>query len=201
MTPDLSRAVSLARLTLLFSRVERVTRHEDGVRPETDSDHTVMLGLIACDFADPDVVNVGLVAQFALVHDIVEAYAGDVQTLTISEKGRADKQARELAASARLRAEFGAESWLYRCLVKYDMQDTDEARYVRVLDKVLPKLTHLLNGCVAARLLVTPDGFVRAHLSQYEELRSRYPQSFLNRAFALLAEAMIGAEQAWGATE
>jgi hypothetical protein len=47
-------------------------------QPESDTDHTVMLALIACALA-PIVdarLDVGLVAQYALVHDLVEAYAG-----------------------------------------------------------------------------------------------------------------------------
>lgn len=47
----LTEPISLAKLALRFSRVERATFHEDGVRPETDSDHTVMLGLVACQLA------------------------------------------------------------------------------------------------------------------------------------------------------
>ena len=36
----LDRALVLARIALAFGRVERATFHEDGVRPETDTDHT-----------------------------------------------------------------------------------------------------------------------------------------------------------------
>ena len=66
MDEKLTRALRLARISLAFGRVDRATRHEDGLRPETDTDHTVMLGLIACEFA-PAHLDRAKVAAFALV--------------------------------------------------------------------------------------------------------------------------------------
>ena len=43
-------------------------------------------------------------------------------------------------------------------LTAYEAQIEPEARYVRLMDKVLPKLTHLFNECVAARELTTFAG-------------------------------------------
>ena len=102
----LSRALHLARIALAFGRIERATRHEDGVRPETDTDHTVMLGLIALELA-PAHLNRARIAAFALVHDLVEVYAGDAQTRVISPEAQAAKRTREDAAQARLVAELG----------------------------------------------------------------------------------------------
>ena len=195
----LTRAVALARLTLAFARVERVTFHEDGVRPETDADHTVMLGLIACDFA-PEGLDRGLVAQFALVHDLVEAYAGDVQTLTLDEAGRTAKGEREAVALERIAQECGEASWLVSMVKLYEEQKLPEARFVRVMDKVLPKLTHMLNACVAAKPLTDRDGFIAAHEGQMRALRAQYPDDYLRAVFDLLAEAMHASEYAWKVT-
>jgi 5'-deoxynucleotidase YfbR-like HD superfamily hydrolase len=60
------------------------------MRPETDSDHTIMLILLAVEFAPPTLSR-GRIAEFAAVHDLAEAYAGDVQTLTIDAAARAAK--------------------------------------------------------------------------------------------------------------
>ena len=38
---------------------------------------------------------------------------------------------------------------LLQLIAEYEAQDTAEARYVRALDKLLPKITHLLNGLVS----------------------------------------------------
>lgn len=192
----LNMALAVARLSLVFARVERVTRHEDGVRPETDTDHTVMLGLVACALC-PHHLDHGEVAQFALVHDLVEVHAGDTQTLTISDASRTSKAQREAAALIKLREDFGADSWMVAKIEEYERQEHPAARYVRVLDKVLPKLTHLLNGCIAARRLTDRAGFVASHTAQLTKMRADYPE--LGFVTDLLEESMKASEDAWPA--
>lgn len=200
MNPTLARALDITRLALQFARVERVTRHEDGVRPETDSDHTVMLGLIACDLA-PRALNVGRIAEFSLVHDLLEADTGDVQTLTITDDGRAQKKAREAAALKRFVERFGADSWMGRTLLAYEAQQEPEAQFVRLMDKVLPNLTHLLNGCVAAKALTDEKGFRRSHDAQYAAFHDAYVSwPAFHEALALLLASMEASEQAWSAS-
>ncbi len=48
---DVDAVVDLGRMALAFGRIDRITFYEDGGTPESDSDHTVMLGLVACAFA------------------------------------------------------------------------------------------------------------------------------------------------------
>jgi putative hydrolases of HD superfamily len=194
----LSRAMTLARIALAFGRVERVTRHENGVRPETDTDHTVMLGLIACELAPPH-LDRARIAAFALVHDLVEVYAGDAQTLVISADDRAAKKAREDAAQARLVAELGDGSWLAGLLATYEHQREPEARFVRLVDKVLPKLTHAFNGCVAAKALTDQPGFFDAHQRQLRQLLVEYPE--FPDALELLHSSMLHAEECWQASQ
>ncbi len=158
LLPELADAViDLGRLALAFGRIDRTAvYHPDGVTPESDTDHTVMLGWVACALAarcfpqlDP-----GLVAQFALVHDMPEVYAGDTPTLRISDEGMAAKARRERAAVERLSGEFGHRlPWLPAVLALYEQQELPEARFVRAADKVLPKIVHLLDGCAGLREL------------------------------------------------
>lgn len=190
----LSRALTLARIALAFGRVERATRHEDGRRPETDTDHTVMLGLVACELA-PAYLDRARIAAFALVHDLVEVYAGDVQTLVISPEAMDEKRAREDAARARLTAELGEGSWLAGLLAIYEQQQEPEARFVRLLDKVLTKLTHAFNGCAAAKALTDQAGFLAAHNRQFRTLQEEYPE--FTGALELLRASMLHAEGCW----
>jgi 5'-deoxynucleotidase YfbR-like HD superfamily hydrolase len=142
---------SLAGHALTFGRIDRTAcLHPDGVTPESDSDHTVMLGWIAPAIADRyfPALDTGLVAQFALVHDAVEVFAGDTPTLRIDDGGRAAKACREKAAATRWRAEFrGVLSWMPHMIDRYERQEEPEARFVRAADKILPKLVHIQNGC------------------------------------------------------
>lgn len=160
--------VRLGHLALDFGRINRITRHPDGTTPESDTDHTVMLGLTACAIAHrwfPE-LHQGLVAQFALVHDLVETYAGDTPTLReLDTDSRTAKKAREDAAATRIRVEFGDEfPWPPLMITAYEAGTAPEARFVRMLDKLLPKITHLLNGAAT----ITADGMTR------EQLAARY---------------------------
>lgn len=202
MIPDLNPTVllpvrALARLALAFGRTERATRHEDGVRPETDSDHTVMLGWIAATLCPPE-LDVGRVAQFALAHDAAEAKVGDTNTLALSAEGHKKKAEREAWARQELEREHGPTSWLCQTLAAYEAQACPESRFVRILDKVLPKLTHLENGCVAAKATLDRAGFVQAHRDQWWGLRTVYPEPLFDPLFDLLGRAMFECEAAWG---
>lgn len=147
--------VDLGRLALAFGRIDRTAvYHPDRVTPESDTDHTVMLGWLACALAARcfPALDLGLVAQFALVHDAPEVYAGDTPTLRIDAAGRIDKAVLERAAMARLRREFGDQlPWFPSMIEAYEAQVLPEARFVRGLDKVLPKIVHLLDACTGLR--------------------------------------------------
>jgi putative hydrolase of HD superfamily len=150
-TDDLLR---LASLVLRFGRVERTTFHEDGRTRETDTQHTVMLGLLACAFAERHAPGLdrGLVAQFALVHDLVEAYAGDTPMFAlVTEADHQAKATREAAALSQIASSFDAAvPWLAATIRSYEALDTPEARLVKAMDKLLPKLTYLHNGGIDA---------------------------------------------------
>lgn len=174
-----SAAIKLGQLALQFGRVNRATYHPDGTTPESDTDHTVMLGLIACALA-PHIrsdLDVGLVAQYALVHDLVEAYANDTHTLRLpSTEAQADKQRREQLAYLRIAEEFAMSMpWLVTTIAEYEARRTPEARYVKALDKLMPKITHFLNG----------GATIREQGMSFEELRNRYEvQADEMRAYA-----------------
>lgn len=175
------KLVDLARLSLLFGRVDRITFHEDGKRPESDTDHTVMLGLAACALAkEAGGLDVGLVAQFALVHDLVEAHAGDMPTLrALTSDRKAEKKANERAAFERIMREFGLDlPWIDRTIAEYERQQWREARFVRALDKLMPKLTHLLNGGVTLRAEGMSAGELRARYDLQEQELLAYADDF-----------------------
>lgn len=151
----LGTITEIAKMTLQFGRVNRVTRHPDGKRPETDTDHTVMLGVIACYLAHmrmPPQLDIGRISELALVHDLVECRAGDTDTRrALTSKQIAEKKEREEAAFAWIAGHFGVRSWLSQRIAEYETLSSPEARFVKVVDKILPKLTHLLNNKAVIR--------------------------------------------------
>lgn len=183
-TPDIEPAsvqaiMDLAKLSLAFGRVDRATCHPDGVTPESDSDHTVMLGLVACAFAERFVPELdrGKVAQFALVHDLVEAYAGDTPTAYImSDADSASKEEREAIALARIREEFDQElPWVGETIDAYESLSTPEARFVKVMDKTLPKMVNIFNDGVTFKRQGNDKESGQAFLDhQHAKIRAGY---------------------------
>jgi putative hydrolase of HD superfamily len=166
--------LELASLCLSFGSVNRLTCHQDGETPESDSTHTVMLGIIACELAEEFYPSLdrGVIAQLALIHDIHEATAGDTQTLRISADEQQSKQEREWTHIRNLIHKFSSCSWLTGALTAYHSQVIPEARFLRAVDKNLPKLTHLLNDlAVLRRMGITKEEFKqRMIIRQSEEL-------------------------------
>lgn len=162
-----SAIIELAQLSLAFGRVERQTAHADG-RPESDTDHTVMLGWIAPALAELVNVahgfqryNVGLIAQYALIHDMPEVYAGDTPTIRLTETEAMVKEEKEAVAAAKLRAQFRNRlPWVARMVREYESQWRQEAKFVRAVDKLLPKIVYLVdNGASLRRGNVTKEEF------------------------------------------
>lgn len=172
--------LTIASLVLDFGKVNRATFHQDGVTPESDTTHTVMLGLIAIDIAakHPDLrLDVGLVAQLVYVHDLVEAKCGDTNSFAISNEARADKERREAIALGQLKAELRDHPYLLHLLTMYEEQACPEARFICYLDKVMPKLTHALNGGVAfVKMGKKIHDVYEAHDDQAIELQKKYPE-------------------------
>jgi putative hydrolase of HD superfamily len=142
--------VDIGQLIFKFAHVNRATFHEDGVTPESDTDHTVMLSVCACALATklyPDSLDLGLVAQFAIVHDLVEAYAHDTDSFGISEDGKRAKDEREHEAFLRIEKEFTeVYPWLPQMIQRYEALDTREARFVKTTDKLMSKISHIINN-------------------------------------------------------
>lgn len=141
--------VDLGRLVLQFARTDRATCFEDGHTPESDTDHTVILGLVACAFAQAHLphLDLGKIAQFVFVHDLVEAYAGDTPTLRVMTADvKGEKEKREQEALLRIQKEFSTLPWIFETIQEYESRRSPEARYVKALDKAIPKITHILNA-------------------------------------------------------
>ena len=174
----IAKLIALGRLCLQLGRVQRATYHEDGRNRESDTDHTVMLTVLACAYAEAHAPHLdrGLVAQYAVVHDFVEVHAGDTVTLGIDKAAAGSKVQREAAALAQISSEFsGTLPWLPRMIAQYECQSDPEARFVRVLDKVMPAITHLLNGRITIRELGMSAARLRAaHKAQRDKIAASY---------------------------
>lgn len=141
--------VSLGQLILQFARTNRYTFHEDGVTPESDTDHTVMLAILACACAEKFAPRLdrGRIAQYALVHDLVEVYAKDTPTLRpMNDEQKDGKKNREKEAFEKIEKEFGnVFPWITSTIREYDSKATSEARFLKIFDSLVCRVTSILN--------------------------------------------------------
>lgn len=168
----------LASLILDFGKIDRITYHQDGLLPESDTDHTVMIGVLGLSIASKlyKDLDLGLIAQFALVHDLVEVHAGDTPTLVgVTTDSAREKENRERHALDKIKEDFGEEfNWIHETIEKYERLDTKEARFVKTLDKILPKITVVLNKAKAVndKKFGAKDSVRQNQQKQIEHLRS-----------------------------
>ncbi len=108
-------------------------------RLENDAEHSWSLAFMASALA-PQIdlaLDVGKICQFAVIHDIVEVYAGDTPTF---RGDHATKATREAEALETITAKFPAFPWIAQTIHEYELKNSDEANFVYALDKFLNML-------------------------------------------------------------
>ena len=149
----------LSGLIMRYAETYRVTRLTGSGEYESDTDHSFMLGMFACalqEYCAPE-LDRGRLAEYALIHDFVEVYAGDTATLGMID--RSEKEEREHQALLRLKKEYDTVfPWISSLIESYEEQVEPEARFIKVLDKIMPGLTHAHNlGKVFQELGITTE--------------------------------------------
>ena len=120
-----------------------------GERRENDAEHSWHLALMAMLLEEysAEKVNIEKVLKIALVHDLVEVYAGD--TFAYDEKGYEDKDERERAAADKLFGSLdGEQGKEIRALWdEFEAIETPESKYANAIDRIQPLiLNYLTNG-------------------------------------------------------
>lgn len=107
-------------------------------RAETDAEHSWSTALLACALA-PQVdskLDVGKIAQYALVHDLVEVFAGDTSPW-IDTPNQPTKQEREAVALTRIKQEYTAFPWIGETIEAVENLSSDEAKFAYAVDKLI----------------------------------------------------------------
>ena len=129
-----------------MKRILRMNLHADGSKRENDAEHSWHLAVMAMLLEEycTEKVDIGRVIKIALVHDLVEVYAGD--TFAYDAKGYEDKDEREKMAADKL---FGMldneQAAFFRALWdEFEEKETPESRYANAVDRLQPLLLNYL---------------------------------------------------------
>lgn len=131
-----------------YSDVQRATLSADG-EPERNSSHVVHLSVMALTYAIEKGIdlNMNKVAVYALLHDIVEAYAGDTPSYKMTLAEQLEKERKEHEALETIERLYGAKfPGLIQAIHDYEGLVNDEAKYTKTTDKNDPHYTHLRNA-------------------------------------------------------
>lgn len=126
-------------LALPFYLIERDAVVPVGRRRfENDVEHSWSVAFLACSLA-PEVdksLDVGKIAQFAVVHDLVEVFAGDTSPWQEQAEG-ASKEEREEKAQEHIAKHFARFPWIAETIKEYESRASNEAKFVWAVDKVI----------------------------------------------------------------
>ncbi len=187
--------VNITSLADDFSELKRITRTKSG-QPESNSLHSFSLALACIEIASLlnqrgiTSLNVDKVCRLALVHDFAELATGDVPTFSISDEALAAKHHQEEAALPTLLESLGKLApELAKSLKEYEDQDSQEAWFVRTVDKLIP-----------AAVYVTGDGMETLrqstdvkNIDQLKEAHDKLRDRLASRDFNKYPEIMMPA--------
>lgn len=147
MTDKLERQLRFLAEADKMKSVYRQTVLTDKSREETDAEHSWHFALTAMtlfEYNRIEGVDINRVIKMALVHDMVEIYAGD--TFAYDAKGNQSKEERERRAADEL---FGllpaAQGLEYRAVwEEFDRMETPDAIYAAAIDRFQP----FFNNCL-----------------------------------------------------
>ncbi len=140
MNPDLEK---LIELSYSFRAVDRDIYYPGQEKAENDAEHAYQLTLLAWHVMELDGLKLdqAKVFKLCLAHDLVEVHSGDVPLW--GKAGHDEKAERELAALNTLKESFGKTPELAEAIAEYKARETDEAKFVYGLDKLIPFLNQL----------------------------------------------------------
>lgn len=147
MTKIHNEVISLFKdLLIPFMEVQRDIPFSGAAkRHETDAEHIFSLAMVALSLEERLGLNLdrGMIAQYALIHDLVEAYAGDVSAKA-EEHLHAAKAIDEAKALQAIQDRYSkVYPWISNMCVAYEQKTDAESKFVYSVDKLMGAYTWL----------------------------------------------------------
>jgi len=143
---NLKGLLNIAALTHSFQQIRRRIYATGEDRMENDAEHSFQLAFVAWYLIEKE--NLGLdkekVLRYALCHDIVEVFAGDVFFHRTAEEEQ-KKIDLEKEAAEKLAETYPDFPALTDTLRAYEEKADPESKFIYALDKLLPMLNIMLD--------------------------------------------------------
>lgn len=128
--------VEIDKMKNIFRRTVIINK----LRRENDAEHSwhfAMYAMILEEYS-PEHIDINKVIKIALVHDLVEIYAGD--TFAYDSEGYKNKKQREIEAANNLFGSIGSEqgNYLRSLWEEFEEKETAESRFANVCDRLQP---------------------------------------------------------------
>lgn len=193
MSAKLDDLIEFMKFTHEIRNVRRALLLETDKRYENDAEHQYQLALVAWFLIDQDDLPLDRYRciGMAMVHDIAEAYTGDIIVFATPEE-RAEQTKREKEAIKKLRKVWPNFSSMHELIDEYEARETEEGKFIYALDKLVPIINNYLydgkawkrHGISFDRLKEVKKGKVDAnpHVEKYYKqalkLLEKNPQLF-----------------------
>ncbi len=179
---EIDRMKQIARQTLLM----------DGSRVENDAEHSWHMAVCAMLFAEyaEQEIDLARVLKMALLHDVVEVYAGD--TYVYDAQAVRTQKAREQAAAERL---FGLlpedQSAEFRAIWdEFDRKETSESKFANAVDAFMPNYhNYVTNGekwqehGVTKQMVLGRNTFMREGASELWDAMMRFTEDAVKQGY------------------
>ncbi len=138
----LKKLFKIISFILELPKIERTVKIKvhNGKRFENDAEHSYQLAMVGWYLAQLLKLkfNKNLVIKYALIHDLIEIYAGDTDPYLSNIKYLASEKERETRSLKRIKKEFKDFSELTNFIEKYEKRADQESKFIYSLDKILP---------------------------------------------------------------
>lgn len=190
------------KLVLPFYLIDRdmdIQLNDTKHRKETDAEHAWSIAIVACSIAPliDEKLDVGKIAQLAIVHDLVEIYAGDV-SIWGTKEDLAQKEEREKESFKKIEKEFTAFPWLIKNIEEYENKSSEEAKFVYAVDKLVPFFFRILvkpkpferkkitmkdfeKGIQASRIKAKSNAVIGRYFDEMFEVFMKHPEYFYSQ--------------------
>ncbi len=147
---DLKELLKFIDFTHRFQLIKRQLLVTGEERNENDAEHSFQLALVGWYLIEQEKLklDVNKVIQYALLHDLVEVYAGDLPFDQFFQDQIGSKEAkvkREKLAHDQIKRDFPDFASLDSVITGYEQKSDSESCFVYALDKVLPVLNIYLD--------------------------------------------------------